>query len=159
MIEASDVAVITPVDYDHKQFLGNDLAGIGFEKAGIIRGGRPVVSAVQSPVVSDVIAERAATLGAELHVLSREDLALVEPPLALPGEHQLANAALAARALLRWDRDRITRDAIAGGCRTATWPARMQRLAPGPLVEKAAGAEVWLDGGHNPHAATAVAAL
>lgn len=159
VIEASDVAVITPVDYDHKQFLGNDLAGIGFEKAGIIRGGRPVVSAVQSPVVSDVIAERAATLGAELHVLSREDLALVEPPLALPGEHQLANAALAARALLRWDRDRITRDAIAEGCRTATWPARMQRLAPGPLVEKAAGAEVWLDGGHNPHAATAVAAL
>lgn len=159
VIDTCDVAVITPVDYDHKQFLGDDLAGIGFEKAGIIRPGKPVVSAVQAPVVADVIADRAAALNAPLHVLSAEDLAFVAPPLSLLGTHQIANAALAARALLRWDSDRITPDAITAGSRAAVWPARMQKLAPGPLVARAGGAEVWLDGGHNPHAAEAVAAL
>lgn len=159
VIDAPDIAVITPVDYDHKQFLGDDLAGIAGEKAGIIKAGRPVVSAVQSPVVAEAIAAQAAALGAPLTVLSAADRALIDPPLALKGAHQLANAALAALALRVRSADTFPLEAIQVGVRTASWPARMQRLAPGPLTRRAGGSQVWLDGGHNPHAARAVAAL
>ncbi len=159
VIDTSAVAVISPVDYDHKQFLGDDLAGIAAEKAGIIRPGRPVVSAVQSPVAASVIADEARTLGAPLHVLKRQDLERFDRPLALAGSHQKANAALAARALKLWGHPAITDAAIASGANTASWPARMQRLGKGPVTAMAGGAQVWLDGGHNPHAARAVAAL
>lgn len=159
VIDTSDIAVITPVDYDHKQFLGDDLAGIGFEKAGIIREGKPVVSAMQAPVVADVIAARAAELGAELHVLNEAEIATMPAPQKLLGVHQLANAALAAKTLRIWDEARIEDAAIAEGARIANWPARMQRLADGPLTARAPGKEVWLDGGHNPHAGAAVAKL
>jgi dihydrofolate synthase/folylpolyglutamate synthase len=159
VIDTSDVAVISPVDFDHKQFLGDDLAGIAGEKAGIIRSGSPVVSARQSPVVAEVIAARARDLGARLHVLGEDDLERVETPLALQGSHQLANAALAAKALEVWGDRRITPLAIREGSRRAAWPARMQKLADGAVTAMGRGAEVWLDGGHNPHAARAVAAL
>ncbi len=159
VIDDSDVAVICPVDYDHKQFLGDDLAGIAREKAGIIRKGRPVVSASQSPVVAEVIAARADELGAPLHFADASDLGLLASPLALKGSHQLANAALAVRALKVWGGTAIDVDAIRRGSRQAVWPARMQQLAPGPVTALGNGAQVWLDGGHNPHAACAVAAL
>ncbi len=159
VIDVSDVAVIAPVDYDHKQFLGDDLAGIATEKAGIIRAGRPVVSALQSPIVADVIEARAEKLGAPLCVMSDTDIARIELPVSLQGSHQIANAALAAKALDIWGGKRIRPASIAKGSQTATWPARMQKLAVGPVTALAGGADVWLDGGHNPHAARAVAAL
>lgn len=153
------VSVITPVDYDHKAFLGNDLSRIAWEKAGIIKAGCPVVSARQGFVPSGVIAEEAFALGAPLNVLTPGDIANVPVSLSLPGAHQRENAALAARALLVWGDARITRAAIEAGTSQAVWPARMQRLEPGPVTALAGGREVWLDGGHNPHAARAVAAL
>jgi dihydrofolate synthase / folylpolyglutamate synthase len=159
VIDRPAVSVIAPVDYDHKQFLGDDLAGIAFEKAGIIRPGCPVISAIQSGVVADVIAKRANALGAPLTFLSDQDSVAIEPPKILLGAHQKGNAALAAKAMRAWQDRRITDEAIARGARDATWPARMQQLGPGPVTAQGQGAEVWLDGGHNPHAARAIAAL
>ncbi len=160
VVDAPAVSVITPVDFDHKAYLGSDLGRIAWEKAGVIKRGRPVVSARQSEVPAHVIAEEAFALGAPLYQLTDADLKRITPPLALKGAHQIANAALAAKALTVWGDPRITPDAIADGAKSATWPARMQRLADGPVTRMAPQvAEVWLDGGHNPHAARAIARL
>ena len=85
---------------------------------------------------------------------------MLDLPLpSLIGPHQIDNAALAAVAALQLREARIDEPAIAAGVATAVWPARMQRLTRGPFGEKAqaAGADLWLDGGHNPHAAAALA--
>ncbi len=158
VIDAPAVSVITPVDYDHKQFLGTDISRIAWEKAGIIKPGRQVVSAMQGDVQSGVIAEEAFARGAPLTVLTPADMAALPPQLSLPGDHQRANAALAAKALAVWADPRITPQAVQQGCASAVWPARLQRLGQGPLTVMAGAAELWLDGGHNPHAARAVAA-
>ncbi|MCR9268867.1 MAG: bifunctional folylpolyglutamate synthase/dihydrofolate synthase [Hyphomonadaceae bacterium] len=153
------LSVITPVDFDHKQFLGSDLAKIAGEKAGIIKPGRPVVSAIQARVCGDVIRDRAEALGAPLTALRMEDIEKVPERVALPGTHQRYNAALAGLAMRTLAHPKISDAAIWQGAQSAVWPARMQRLADGPLTALANGAEVWLDGGHNPHAATAIAEL
>ena len=172
--EAVACAVICPVDYDHQEFLGKDLAGIAADKAGVIREGRPVVSARQHRVAETVIDAQAMRLGAPLAMMGRdfdawsqhgrlafqdetglEDL----PRPALAGDHQIANAGLAIAALRALNDPRITADAIAEGVSKAAWPARMQRLTDGPYAElaKAHDVDLWLDGGHNPHAARALA--
>ncbi|MHA7898584.1 MAG: bifunctional folylpolyglutamate synthase/dihydrofolate synthase [Henriciella sp.] len=153
------LSVITPVDFDHKQFLGSDLAKIAGEKAGIIKPGRPVVSAIQARVCGDVIRDRAEALGAPLTALRMEDIEKVPERVALPGTHQRYNAALAGLAMRKLAHPKISDAAIWRGAQSAVWPARMQRLADGPLTALANGAAVWLDGGHNPHAATAIAEL
>lgn len=153
------VSVITPVDHDHKAFLGTDLTRIAWEKAGIIKPGAPVVSAIQSHLVGDVIRDEATRTGAKLTRLTSAMIDRLPDILALKGAHQRANAALAALALDVWGNDRITPDAIETGAQQAVWPARMQRLAQGAVTNLAGSAEIWLDGGHNPHAARAVAAL
>ncbi|MEL7482087.1 MAG: bifunctional folylpolyglutamate synthase/dihydrofolate synthase, partial [Pseudomonadota bacterium] len=157
VVDAPAVSVITPVDYDHKQFLGNDLSRIAWEKAGIIKRGCPVVSAIQSDVPAGVIAEEAFALGAPLNVLSPADIAAAPRELSLLGAHQRANAALAIKALQIWGDLRMTQEAFVTGGAAADWPARLQRLASGPLSERVSPAELWLDGGHNPHAARAIA--
>ncbi len=159
VIDLPAVSVITPVDYDHKAFLGTDLARIAWEKAGIIKPGRPVVTAIQSHLVADVIDREAAEMAARLRKLSYARIEQMPETLALKGEHQRANAALAALALEVWGDPRITKEAVEAGAQSAVWPARMQELANGPVTAQAGAAEVWLDGGHNPHAARAVAAL
>lgn len=153
------LSVITPVDFDHKQFLGSDLAKIAGEKAGIIKPGLPVVSAIQARVCGDVIRTRAEALKAPLTVLRMEDIEKVPERVALPGTHQRYNAALAGLAMRTLTTPKISNQAIWTGAQQAVWPARMQKLADGPLTRLANGAEVWLDGGHNPHAATAIAEL
>lgn len=159
VIDTSALCVITPVDQDHKQFLGTDLGKIAWEKAGIIKPGVPVVTARQADIAAQVIAEEALSKNAPLHHLTSDDYARLPEGLSLKGEHQSANAALAARALRIWGGSRISEDAILTGARDANWPARMQKLAPGPVAAMGGGAEVWLDGGHNPHAARAIATL
>ncbi len=159
VIRTPDLCVITPVDYDHKQFLGTDLARIAWEKAGIIKPGIPVVSALQARVCADVIAAEADRLGAPLATVAAADLAELPDTIALPGQHQRHNAALAAKAITTWDPVRTGPAAVARGVTEADWPARMQRLGSGPVTALAGGADVWLDGGHNPHAAQALAAL
>ena len=170
VFDAPRLSVITPVDLDHAEFLGTDLGGVAGEKAGILKAGRPAVVARQRDEAQAVIAARAEAVGATVRCMGQDFDAWAErgrlavqveerlldlPTPSLTGPHQIANAGLAAAAALELG---LSEYAISIGVRTATWPARMQRLATGPYAEqaKATGAEVWLDGGHNPHAARAV---
>jgi len=174
VLERPAVSVIAPVDHDHREFLGDTIAGIAGEKAGIIKRGAPVVVGRQSEAAFAVIEARARSLGAPLlamgvdfdawsergrMVVQLEDRLLDLPLPSLTGPHQIDNAALAAVAALQLREARIDEVAIGRGVATAVWPARMQRLTKGPLGERAqaAGADLWLDGGHNPHAALALA--
>lgn len=171
VIATPRLSVIAPVDLDHAEFLGSDLAGVAREKAGILKPGRPAVVARQRDTAMDVIEQAAERLGAPLSVMGRdfdawaerggltfqgEDRLLDLPAPALTGPHQVANAGLAVAAALELG---LSDEAIALGLKTARWPARMQPLTAGPYAEQArrVGAELWLDGGHNPHAAQAVA--
>ncbi|PTS88218.1 MULTISPECIES: bifunctional folylpolyglutamate synthase/dihydrofolate synthase [unclassified Caulobacter] len=168
------VSVIAPVDIDHREFLGDTLAQIAGEKAGIIKPGAPVVSARQREEAEGVIVRAAARAGVELTLMGQDfdawgergrllvqmpDRLLDLPAPPLPGEHQFANAGLAIAALLTLADPRIDEAAMAAGIAATVWPARFQRLSAGPLAElaRAAGADLWLDGGHNPHAGAAVA--
>lgn len=174
VIAAPAVSVITPVDFDHKEFLGEDLGGIAGEKAGIIKAGRPVVAARQQPAAEAVIEAEAERLGAPLTLMGRDfdawsergrlmvqdQTRLLDLPMpSLFGPHQVANAGLAVAAALALDDPRITESALEQGVASAEWPARMQRLTAGPFGElaKVRGSDLWLDGGHNPHGARAVA--
>ena len=174
VIASPAVSVIAPVDYDHKEFLGDDLAVIAGEKAGIIKAGRPVVSARQAEVAEAAIAREAARVRAPLAFMGQgfnaweedgrmlyqgEDRLLDLPLPSLSGAHQIENAGLAIAAMLALNDPRIDDAAIARGVRAAVWPARMQRLTAGPYgaAARARGSDLWLDGGHNPHGARAVA--
>ena len=167
------MTIITPIGLDHAEFLGEQIAGIAAEKAGIIKPGVPLVVGNQEDVPRDVILRRADALSAPAYVFGQDFFAhqehgrmvyqdtdgLLDLPLPkLIGRHQIENAATAIAGLRRaahgWGKD----SAIERGLRTVEWPARLQRLHHGPLLEMAPdGAEVWLDGGHNPHGAAAVA--
>ncbi|MBU6297401.1 MAG: bifunctional folylpolyglutamate synthase/dihydrofolate synthase [Alphaproteobacteria bacterium] len=167
------LTVITPVGLDHAEFLGASLAGIAAEKAGIVKPGVPLIVGPQDDIPRDVILRRADALGAPVGVFGQDFFAhqehgrmvyqdldgLLDLPLPrLVGRHQIENAAVAIAGLRRvggvWAMER----AIEQGLKTVEWPARLQRLTRGPLVEDAPkDAEVWLDGGHNPHGAVAVA--
>jgi dihydrofolate synthase / folylpolyglutamate synthase len=174
VIPRTAVSVITPVDYDHREFLGNDLGGIAREKAGILKRGAPAVIARQQPAAEAVIAEEAARVGARPLWMGQEFDAYLQhgrlalqhehglldlPPPSLFGAHQVENAGLAAMAMLALGNPRVDEAAIGRGVASAVWPARMQRLTAGPYGEmaRARGADLWLDGGHNPHGARAVA--
>jgi len=166
------VSVVTPVGLDHQEFLGPDIAGIAAEKAGIIKPRVPVIIGAQEDRARDVILRTADSLSAPAHLFGQDffaheergrmvyqdhDVLLDLPMPKLLGSHQIENAALAIAALRNtghnWGRDRAVED----GLRNVEWPARLQRLTRGVLVELAPkGAEVWLDGGHNPHAAHAI---
>ena len=168
------VSVITPVDYDHLEMLGPELSKIAWEKAGIIKAGCPVVVAHQLEEGEAVILAEADTLKAPVCLMGRdfdawaeggrlmvqmEDRLLDLPAPSLFGAHQYANAGLAVAAILALGDPRIDEAAIAVGTSSAVWPARFQRLTKGPLaaLAKARGADLWLDGGHNPHAGRALA--
>jgi dihydrofolate synthase/folylpolyglutamate synthase len=174
VIPRPEVAVIAPVDHDHREFLGDDLAGIAREKAGILKSGGRGVVARQSDAAREAIEACAREVSAELSWMGADfdawrsgdgmawqggDQLLDLPAPGLPGEHQLDNAGLAIAAALALGDPRITPAAIARGLRAVDWPARMQRLTQGPLARLAegAGCDLWLDGGHNPHAAAALA--
>lgn len=169
VVEKPAVTIITPVSMDHEQYLGDTLAKIAAEKAGIIKRGVPCVVGPQPDEVLEVIEGVAARLGAPLLVhaqhwhahedrgrmVFQDDHGLVDLPLPnLPGAHQIENAgsSLAALRLLG-----MGERAFEGAVTQAYWPARMQRLKSGPLVDAAARAELWLDGGHNPAAGEALA--
>ena len=167
------VSVIAPVDIDHREFLGDTLTAIAGEKAGIIKPGAPAVSARQQEEAEVVIEAAAERAGAPLTLMGRDfdawnergrllvqmqDRLLDLPAPSLPGDHQFANAGLAVAALLTLADPRIDEAAMGRGIASAVWPARFQRLTAGPLAQraKAGGADLWLDGGHNPHAGHAV---
>lgn len=147
-------SVITPIGIDHREYLGDSLAGIAAEKAGIMRPRIPCVSAPQSAEVMEVLTERALALPCPLVIAATEETL----PLALVGEHQRVNAGVAVEvAATLAERFPLTKQQVADGLSQAQWPARLQRLKHGPIVD-AWGSPVLLDGGHNAHAATALAA-
>lgn len=165
------LSIITPVSIDHEQFLGNTIAKIAGEKAGIIKRGIPVVVGPQHEDALDVIESKAASLNAPIlaygqhwHVweergrlVFQDETGLLDlPKPALLGKHQILNAGAALAAL----RYLGASDAACEAAMTqASWPARMQRLKHGPLVASAPEAELWLDGGHNAAAGEALAEL
>lgn len=171
VIERPLLSVITPVDLDHAEFLGTSLRGVAVEKAGILKPGARGLIARQAEEAMAAIEVAALAAGAPLTVMGvdfdawaeRGGLAFQDqerfldlPAPALAGPHQIANAGLAVAVALELD---LPEAAIAQGLGAVRWPARLQRLSAGPYGEaaRAADAELWLDGGHNPHAGRALA--
>jgi len=163
------LTIITPVDLDHQQYLGDTLAAIAGEKAGIIKRGVPCVVGPQLDEGLEVIEKVAARLGAPVfaygqhyHVgtergrlIYQDERGLLDLPLPnLPGPHQIQNAggAIAALRVLGFGEE-----ACEAAVTKAFWPARMQHMKTGRLFDLAKPAELWLDGGHNPHAGRALA--
>lgn len=166
-----EVTVITPVSIDHEQFLGNTLAKIAAEKAGIIKRSVPCIVGPQEDEAMEVIEATATRLGAPLlaygqhwHVTTERDRLIYQderglldlPMPALLGAHQVINAGAALAVLRHLGADD---SACEAAMVNAEWPARMQRLKKGPLVQRAGNAELWLDGGHNAAAGIAIAEL
>jgi dihydrofolate synthase/folylpolyglutamate synthase len=172
------LTAITPVAIDHKSYLGNTLAKIAAEKAGILKPGIPAVLGRQTAAGEGAIARRAHALGAPLvrHrrrrtrgpswyarpgadgiVVRVGDETLALPAPALAGIHQVDNAGQAVACLKNLAGVDLADNAIAEGIAGAAWPARLEPLDSAGLGLPA-GAELWYDGGHNPAAARALAA-
>lgn len=178
VIEHPAACGIAALGIDHEQFLlapedgtpTDPAARIAFEKAGIAKVGCSLVTLSYNVAETLEIERAALAKGAPLAMRGRDwhssvsdtalhyadrhgELALPLP--AMPGAHQAENAALAVAILRHQDYVNVSREAMAQGMREAHWPARLQRLAPGPLT---GDREVWLDGGHNALAGEALAA-
>jgi len=167
------VSAITPISLDHQAFLGDTIAAIAGEKAGILKPAVTAVIAPQPREAAAVVEARAAAVGAPLFRAGREwrcyrsdggmryagerwDFELPLP--ALIGGHQIINAGTAIACLERLVGFSLGREAIASGLQRIDWPARLQLLRRGPLVDAApADWELWLDGGHNPAAGEVLA--
>lgn len=173
VIDTPALTIITPVSMDHETFLGNTIEAIAGEKAGIIKRGVTCIVGPQNDAGLDVIEARAGKLGAPLlaygqhwHAVPERDAMTYQdevglldlPRPVLPGDHQIQNAGMALAALRHLGCDEV---ACGAAVTDVVWPARMQRLRTGPLAERAAqsGAELWLDGGHNPAAGAALASV
>ncbi len=174
VIDTPAACVLTSIGMDHTEFLGDSLAAIAAEKAAIIKRGVPVICAEQSPEAMAVIEAQAKRMRAPLHAAGenwhvsvehgrmvyqdeRGLLDLVAPKLF--GRHQFDNAGLAIATLRASNIFKLDHAAYEAGVARAEWPARMQRLTAGALVEQAPReAEIWLDGGHNADGGRVIAA-
>lgn len=173
VVDRPALSVITPVSLDHQQYLGETIREIATEKAGILKPGVPCVVGPQCDEALAAIEARAAALGAPLLIHGRDWTVFMEAgrlvyqddaglldmdPPALRGAHQVGNAGIGVAALRALG---LPDPAVAAAPARAVWPARMQRLTRGRLADMAAaaGAELWLDGGHNPAAGEALGAL
>ncbi|HLI20602.1 MAG TPA: folylpolyglutamate synthase/dihydrofolate synthase family protein [Stellaceae bacterium] len=168
------VTAITPVSLDHQHFLGDTIAQIAFEKAGILKPRVPAVIAPQVAAAAAVIDARAQEIGAALYragtewsVAARDDRCLayrgrsrlILPQPGLLGPHQYANAGTALACLERLPGFAFSAETLAQGLQQVEWPGRLQRLDHGALARlMPSGAELWLDGGHNAAGGAALAA-
>ena len=169
VIPAPAVCGIAQLGLDHQTFLGSEIKQIAAEKAGIAKTGVPLVTMNYEPAIAGVIAERAAAAKARWHAMGtawdaavyrerlhyRDDQGRVDTPLPrLAGPHQPMNLALALAMLRHQSAVPVREAALKAAPIWASWPARLQRLDDGPLLERliGAGRPVWLDGGHNPAA-------
>ena len=152
------LTIITPVSLDHQQFLGETLAEIAAEKAGILKPGVPCVMAAQTHEARDVILAKAAAIGAPLFMEGRDwPTARPVPKPRLPGPHQIHNANLALSALENLTNFQVGGKALKWGFGHVDWPARLQRLEQGALAGLLRpDLELWLDGGHNAAAGGAI---
>lgn len=168
VIDTPALTIITPVSMDHEGFLGDTLAKIAGEKAGIIKRGVPCIVGPQADEAMDVIEAQAARLGAPLlaygqhwHVseergrlVYQDETGLLDLDLPnLPGQHQVQNAGAALAALRYMNMPEASFD---GAVQNAYWPARMQHLKGTSLNDIAPQTDLWLDGGHNPAAGEAL---
>lgn len=140
----ADVCVITPIGMDHMQWLGDSLEEIAMEKAGILVPGKPVISAPQLPAVTRVLEQEANEQRCPLEVV---EAPLLGYPMALAGDHQAWNAALAVAALHRAG-IALSSDSVSYGLSHVAWPGRFEIIRP----------RVVLDGAHNPQSAGVLAA-
>ncbi|MGQ0676789.1 MAG: bifunctional folylpolyglutamate synthase/dihydrofolate synthase [Rhodospirillales bacterium] len=175
VVDRPAVTCVTPVSMDHMDHLGDTLAKISGEKAGIFRPGVPAVLAPQAPDAQAVLEARARALGAPLYRAGRvwavaghgdgmryrgRRWRLDLPKPALFGPHQTVNAGTAIACLELLDGFKIDEAHIRRGLCDVEWPARMQRLGRGPLASKLPrGWELWLDGGHNAGCGEALAEI
>ncbi|HLL59656.1 MAG TPA: folylpolyglutamate synthase/dihydrofolate synthase family protein, partial [Allosphingosinicella sp.] len=173
VIPAPAICGIAQLGLDHQAFLGNKIEGIAAEKAGIAKAGVPLVTQHYPDRVANRIGEEAAAAGApwlprggkwdaaayqqKLHY--RDEWGKLDLPLPrLSGTHQAMNAGLAIAMLRHQKALDIRESALRAAMGWAEWPARLQRLGSGPLRDLLpSGSELWLDGGHNPAAARAIA--
>ncbi len=135
----ADVCVITPIGLDHMQWLGDTLEAIAAEKAGIFVPGKPAISAPQEAAARFVLEKEANETRTPLEFITEP---LLGYPMALVGEHQKWNAALAVSAMHRAGLP-LNSDSVRYGLTHVSWPGRFERIR----------ADVVLDGAHNPHAA------
>ena len=165
VIDHPAVSVITSIGLDHQQYLGDTIAEIAREKAGILKRGSIGIVGNQSAEVRDEVERVAEKIGAPLKIANQdwqsytqhgrlvfqdENGLLDLPPPALQGPHQIDNAGNAIAAIRALKDHRISDAAIEAGLLNVTWPARMQRLINGHLNELVPlDTELWLDGGHN----------
>ncbi|MEA3016190.1 MAG: dihydrofolate synthase / folylpolyglutamate synthase [Sphingomonadales bacterium] len=172
VVAAPVVCGIAQLGLDHQAYLGSRIEQVAAEKAGIAKSGVPLVTHHYPPAIADRIGEASAKAGAlwlprgdrwdaavyrdQLHY--RDEGGPVDLPLPrLRGAHQAMNAGLAVAMLRHQDAIRVPESALRAAMGWADWPARLQRLAPGPLHDLLPeDAELWLDGGHNPAAARVV---
>ena len=173
VVDRPVASVITPVSLDHQKFLGDDLAAIAHEKAGILKSLVPAVIARQDETALGAIEREAARVGAPLAISGQDWQAREErgrlvfedgdglldlPPPRLVGRHQIENAGAAIAALRSVRSLNVPVEAIEAGLGAVDWPARMQRLSAGRLPDLLPpGSELWLDGGHNPDGGRAIA--
>lgn len=173
VVEKPAVCIVQPISLDHQAYLGDRVELIAAEKAGIMKRSVPVVIGHQEfDGAKDVLISTAERLGCPLAVFAQDFLAyeefgrlvyqdefgLMDLPLPrLPGRHQIGNAATAIRAVKAAGYP-VTEEIAEKAMLSVEWPGRLQRLTEGRLVERApAGAEIWLDGGHNPGAGEVIA--
>ena len=174
VIDHPIATIVTPISIDHTDFLGDTLEKIAAEKAGIFKSNVPAIIAAQSRDVLAVLERQAARLKAPIKIAGEDWTATEErgrlvyqddnglldlPAPKLHGRHQFENAGLAIAALRALPQFKISPAAFEAGMIKADWPARLQRLSAGRLVNLIpAGSELWLDGGHNPDGGRAIAA-
>ena len=174
MVPAPIVTGIAQLGIDHQSFLGETLGEIAGEKAGIAKSGVSLVTmrypapiATRVAAVARTVGAKPAPAGDDWHFTVESDRLIytdangtIETPLPrMAGPHQPENLALAIALLRHQSALTIPADAYRIAAETTHWPARMQRLHPGPLLDQLpAGSQLWLDGGHNPAAAQAIAA-
>lgn len=174
VVEKPLASVITPISIDHTEHLGPTLEAIAGEKAGILKRGAPAIIARQEPGPLKVLERTAAKLGVRAFISGEEWNAHEErgrlvysdegglldlPRPRLIGRHQIENAGTAIATLRVLGGLQVPAAAFEQGISRADWPARMQRLGTGSLIGLLpAGAELWLDGGHNVAGAMAVTA-
>ncbi len=175
IIEKPLATVITPVSFDHTDFLGSTIDAIALEKAGIIKPSTPVIVARQPFALAAQIIQKAALRqraplwreGEDYHVLEengrliyQDDRGMLDLPLPrLAGLHQQINAGTAIAALRSTGFGRQDLHCFEEGMRTASWPARLQNISKSPLAALLpSGSDLWLDGGHNSDGARAVVA-
>lgn len=167
------VTALSPISLDHQSYLGDTLAAIAGEKAGILKPDVPCVSAEQAPEAADVVHRRAAEIGAPLREAGRDWTVTASdggfhwegfgrsfrlPAPSLAGVHQLGNAGLAIACALALPRLTIDEALLARALAGIDWPARLQRLEQGRLASLLPKDwELWLDGGHNPAAGQVLA--